>query len=84
MPIAKVNQFLQHVLAKKSSDFMVELALSVADSYSYKVNEAELFNQHVRNLIEVPHEDGIQVSKSYVNWQKQKLAEKTDYVELFK
>ena len=68
MPIAKVNQFLQHVLAKKSSDFMVKLALSVADSYSHPVNEAELFNQHVRNLIEVPHEDGIQVSKSYVNW----------------
>ena len=47
------------MLAKKSSDFMVELALSAADSISFKVDEAELFNQHVRNLIEVPHEDGI-------------------------
>ena len=67
MPIAKVNQFLQPVLTKKSSDFMVETALNAADS-EFRVNEAELFNQHVRNLIEVPHEDGIQVSKSYVNW----------------
>lgn len=54
---------------------MVELALSAADSASYKVNEAELFSQRVRNLIEVPHEAGMQISKSYVNWQKQKLAE---------
>ena len=44
MPIAKVSQFLQSVLAKKSSDYMVELALSAADSASYRVNEAELFN----------------------------------------
>ena len=46
---------------------MVETALNAADS-EFRVNEAELFNQHVRNLIEVPHEDGVQVSKSYVNW----------------
>ena len=43
MPIAKVNQFLQPVLAKKNSDFIVDLALAAAESSSFKVNESELF-----------------------------------------
>ena len=59
MPLTKINQFLQPVLAKKNSDCMVELALAAADASSYKVNEAELFSQRVRNLIEVPHEAGV-------------------------
>ena len=58
------------MLAKKSSDYLIELALNAADSSSYLVNEAELFDQRVRNLVEVPHEDGTQISKSYVSWQK--------------
>lgn len=32
MPVAKVNQFLQPVLAKKKQDFIVELALSATES----------------------------------------------------
>ena len=71
MPVAKVNQFLQPVLAKKNSDFIVDLALAAAESSSFKVNEAELFYQRVRNLVELPHEAGIQIAKNYVNWQKQ-------------
>ena len=54
---------------------MVELALSAAESSSFKVNEAEIFNQRVRNLIEVPHEAGVQISKSFVNSEKQKSQE---------
>lgn len=49
--------------------------MALSDSAQFKVNEAELFNQRVRNLIEISHEDGIQIAKSYVSWQKQKLAE---------
>ena len=63
MPLTKVNQFLQPVLAKKNSDLMVELALSAAESSAgtsgMRVNEAELFNQRVRNLIEIPHDSGV-------------------------
>lgn len=70
MPLAKVNQFLQPVLAKKNSDFIVDLALAAAESSSFRVNEAELFYQRVRNLIELPHEAGNQIAKIYANWHK--------------
>ena len=76
MPIAKVNQYMQALLGKKSSEYFVEMALS--DSAQFKVNEAELFSQRVRNMVEISHEDGIQIAKNYVNWQKQKLAETDD------
>ena len=70
MPLAKVNQFLQPVLAKKNSDFIVDLALAAAESSTFKVNEAELFYQRVRNLIELPHDAGNQIAKNYANWHK--------------
>ena len=88
MPLAKINQFLQPVLNKKSSDMMVELALNPDDQYGRSSGNlsagAELFNQRQsKNLIEVPHDAGVQISKSYVNWQKQKLSE-TDHLVIFK
>jgi len=43
MPLSKVNQFLQPVLAKNSSDQMVELALQAVDNASFKFNEADMF-----------------------------------------
>jgi len=54
MPLAKVNQFLQPVLAKKNNDYIVELALAAADSSSFKVIEGDLFQSRVRNLVELP------------------------------
>lgn len=58
MPLTKVNQFLKPILAKKNNDLMVELAMSAADSYagSFKVDEADMFNQRVRCLVEIPHD----------------------------
>ena len=43
MPVSKVNQFLQPVLAKKNSDYIVKLALAAAESSSFEVNEGDLF-----------------------------------------
>lgn len=43
MPLSKVNQFLQPVLAKNSSDQMVELALQAVDNANFKFNEADMF-----------------------------------------
>ena len=41
---------------------IVDLAMSTADSFAtgaMKVNDAELFNQRVRNLLEIPHDSGV-------------------------
>ena len=62
---------------------MVEVALSSAEQAGYRVNETSLFERQVRNLIEVPHEAGVQVSKSYIQWEKQKRPEGEQSVQIF-
>lgn len=60
MPFTKNNLFLKPILAKRNNDLMIELAMNAADSNSgsFQVNEADLFNQRVRSLIEIPHDQG--------------------------
>lgn len=75
MPFAKVNHLVQPVIAQSNAMRLQQMLNAADGSVSAASLDQDLFNQRRKNLIEMPHDTGMQMSKTYIEWQKQKIKE---------